>query len=89
MKSLGISVSPKHWNFEKGCPKYNCHNKEKISKIVLQTELEFKNKVIDRKSCKEEITKTLEFQFTFINVEESKIFIPYYLETYEGDCFYI
>ena len=33
-KSLGISINPQHWDFEKNTPKRNCQNKELIIKII-------------------------------------------------------
>ena len=35
MKSLGISVNPKHWDFVKNKPKPSCPNKEQIQRIIL------------------------------------------------------
>ena len=35
MKSLGISVNPKHWDFVKNKPKPSCPNKEQIQRNIL------------------------------------------------------
>ena len=35
MKSIGISVNPKHWDFVKNKPKPSCPNKEQIQRIIL------------------------------------------------------
>ena len=40
MKSLGISVSPQHWDFVKGEPKPKCPNKELIQNIILKVKAE-------------------------------------------------
>ena len=44
-KSLGISVNPKFWDFEKERPKSNCPNRELILKIILEKETEWKKRI--------------------------------------------
>jgi hypothetical protein len=46
-QSLGISVNPKYWDFEKERPKANCPNKELISKIILEKESEYQKQIRD------------------------------------------
>ena len=41
MRSLGVSVNPAYWDFNKNEPKPNCPNKNLINKIILKTRLEF------------------------------------------------
>ena len=38
MKSLGVSVDPKFWNFDTNQPKPNCPNRQLIRQIVLKYE---------------------------------------------------
>ena len=45
-KSLGISVNPDHWDFDKNKPKLNCPNREYILKIILDKETEYQKKII-------------------------------------------
>ena len=56
--SLGISVNPKHWDFEKSRPKPNCPNKELILKIILEKETEFQKQILEFQSDKEDYTAT-------------------------------
>lgn len=58
MKSLGISVSPQHWDFVKGEPKPKCLNKELIQNIILKVKAEYQTKVIEKLSREEEFTAT-------------------------------
>ena len=57
-KSLGISVLPQHWDFEKNKPKPNCPNKELILKIILEQEIEFQKQILELKSDKKDYTAT-------------------------------
>ena len=56
MKSLGISVNPIYWDFDRNEPKPNCPNKELINKIILKTRLEFQEKLLEKKANEEEFT---------------------------------
>ena len=33
-ETIGISINPKHWDFEKNQPKWNCPNKELIETTI-------------------------------------------------------
>lgn len=46
-QSLGISVSPKHWDFVKNKPKNSCPNKEYILKIILTKQQELQEKIME------------------------------------------
>ena len=50
MKSLGVSVNPIYWDFNKNGPKSNCPNKDLINKIILQTKLEYQSKILEKKT---------------------------------------
>ena len=58
MKSLGISVNPKHWDFIKGEPKTKCPNRELIQSIILKVKSEYQTKIIEKISKEEEFTAT-------------------------------
>jgi len=45
-QSLGISVNPNHWDFQKNKPKVNCPNRELILKIILEKEAEFQKQIL-------------------------------------------
>ena len=45
MKSLGISVNPKHWDFIKGEPKPKCPNRELIQSIILKVKSEYQTRI--------------------------------------------
>ena len=55
-KSLKISVTAKHWDFDRNVPKPNCPSKDLINKIILKTKLEYQQKVLEKKANEEEFT---------------------------------
>lgn len=55
-KSLGISVKPEHWDFDKNKPKSNCPNRDYILKIILDKEAEFQKKMLELKAEDKEFT---------------------------------
>ena len=48
-QSLGISINPVFWDFEKNKPKINCPNREKIQQIILQQIKEYQEQILDYK----------------------------------------
>lgn len=65
---LGISVELKHWDFNKNRPKPNCPNKELISKIILEKEKEYQEKILEFNAEQKEYTVT-----TLIESKQSKL----------------
>lgn len=55
-KSLGISVNPIYWDFEKNKPKTNCPNKDLILKIILDKEAELQKQILELKADDKEFT---------------------------------
>ena len=55
-QSLGISVNPQHWDFDRSKPKPDCPNKELILKLILEKEAEYQNKVIELAAYQREYT---------------------------------
>lgn len=55
-KSLKISVAAKHWDFERNVPKPNNPNKDLIQKIILKTNLDYQQKILEKKANSEEFT---------------------------------
>lgn len=49
-KSLGVSVNPKFWNFEKNILKPNCPNYEYLSKIIADKASELSEEIVKLKS---------------------------------------
>ena len=47
-QSLGISVNPKFWDFQKNKPKPKCPNLEYLQKIILDKKLELQKKMYQR-----------------------------------------
>jgi len=45
-KSLGISVNPIYWDFNKNRPKTNCPNKDYLLKIILDKETEYQKIIL-------------------------------------------
>ena len=58
-KSIGLSVHPDHWDFDKNRPKPNCPNKELILKTILEKEAVFQKEIIELTS----IQKNIQQQF--------------------------
>ena len=58
MKSLGVSVNPKHWDFVKNKPKSNCPNREYILKIILTKQTELQEKMLEFASEQKAYTAT-------------------------------
>lgn len=48
-QSIGISINPKYWDFEKNQPKRNCPNKEEIQRIILERTREYQEQILDYK----------------------------------------
>lgn len=55
-KSLGISVNPINWDFERNRPKSNCPNRDYILKIILDKEAEYQKKILELKADDKEFT---------------------------------
>jgi len=47
--SLGISVNPEFWNFEKNKPKSNCPHREEIQQLITQKTKEYQGQVLEYK----------------------------------------
>lgn len=45
--SLGISVNPMYWDFEKNKPKRNCPNKEQIVKVINEQEQKYSEQILE------------------------------------------
>lgn len=48
--SIGISVNPNHWDFNKNQPKRNCPNKELIENIISEKTTEYRKQILEFKS---------------------------------------
>lgn len=55
-KSLGVSVLPKYWNFEKNTLKSNCPNYEYLSRIIADKASELSTEIVKLKSERKEFT---------------------------------
>lgn len=55
-KSIGVSVNPKYWDFDKNRPKANCPNRDYILKIIIDKEAEFQKKILELKANEKEYT---------------------------------
>ena len=54
--SLGISVLPQHWDFEKNTPKRNCPSKELIQKIINENINKYSEQLLILKASDKEFT---------------------------------
>lgn len=48
-QSLGISIPPKFWDFEKNQPKRNCPNKDAILRLITEKTKEYQEQLIELK----------------------------------------
>jgi hypothetical protein len=55
-QSLGISIKPEYWDFQKNKPKPNCPNKDLILKIILDKEATFQKQILELKAEDKEYT---------------------------------
>ncbi len=56
MKSLGVSLNPDYWNFNKNVPKPECPNKIEIEQLILKTKIEYQQKLLTAKLKGEDFT---------------------------------
>jgi len=56
MKSLGVSVNPAYWDFEKNCPKKNCPNRAVLMQLISRTLAEYQGKMMTVKAKGEDVS---------------------------------
>lgn len=56
--SLGISVNPAYWDFNRNAPKPQCPNKEYIDSLIAQKVQEYSAQIIELKSMSRDFTAT-------------------------------
>jgi len=57
-QSLGISINPIYWDFNKNKPKPNCPNGELIQKLILDKIADFNNRILELNSIQKDYTPT-------------------------------
>ena len=81
-KSLGISISPKFWDFTKNRLRTNCPNKEYIQKIIFDKQAEIQQHILELNSEQKEYTPT-----SLLNDQKNKFELKtvcqFYLELIE------
>ena len=55
-KSLGLSVHPDYWDFQKNRPLPKCPNRELILKTILERETEFQKEILELTSMQKDYT---------------------------------
>ena len=59
-QSLGVSVNPAFWDFEKNKPKINCPNREQILRLIAEQTKAFSEQILEYKVIDKDFTaKTL------------------------------
>lgn len=56
--SLGISVNPKYWDFEKNKPKRNCPNREQIIRVINEQEQKYSEQILEFSTEQREYSPT-------------------------------
>jgi len=80
MKSIGISVLPKDWDFKKEQPKPKCPNADLIRKRMLQVEMEYHALIMEKDSFQEEFTPS-----TLLHEREKEQIIAQTVEQFYSD----
>lgn len=57
-KSLGISIHPQFWDFDKNKPRKNCPNKEQIQRLISDNIKDLSGSILDFKTENKEFTAT-------------------------------
>lgn len=57
-QSLGISIHPQYWDFQKNKPKRNCPNKDKIELFIEEEVRKYTDQIFEFKSISKEFTLT-------------------------------
>lgn len=55
-KSLGISINPIHWDFDKNKPKRNCPDKEQIERLIIEKLKVFNETILELNATQKEYT---------------------------------
>lgn len=56
--SIGMSVNPLFWDFEKNKPKRNCPNKEQLNKLIAEIEQKYTEQVMEFSTMQRDYTAT-------------------------------
>lgn len=56
MKSLGVSINPAYWDYQRNAPKRNCPNREEISVIITNTIAKYNQIILEKESKGENYT---------------------------------
>ena len=54
MKSLGITVHPDNWDFDRNEPKNKCPNRKYIQQIIFKVKSEYQTKLLEKSAYAEE-----------------------------------
>ena len=57
-KSLGVSVHPDNWDFEKDKPKRNCPNREQITDLISKKVKEYTDQILEFTTTDKDYTAT-------------------------------
>lgn len=56
MKSLGVSVHPSNWDFDRNEPKPKCPDRKYIQQIILKVKTEYQTKLLEKSANNEDYT---------------------------------
>ena len=56
--SIGASVNPRFWDFDKNKPKRNCPNREQLNKLIVETEQKYAEQVLEFSTMGRDYTVT-------------------------------
>ena len=56
--SIGASVNPRFWDFDKNKPKRNCPNKEQLNKLIAEIEQKYAEQVMEFSTMQRDYTAT-------------------------------
>ena len=81
MKSLGITVHPDNWDFDRNEPKNKCPNRKYIQQIIFKVKSEYQTKLLEKSAYAEEYTAATLLHETDHTPIKSETVDNFYLQT--------
>lgn len=81
MKSLGITVHPDNWDFDRNEPKNKCPNRKYIQQIIFKVKSEYQTKLLEKSAYAEEYTAATLLHETDRAQIKSETVDNFYLQT--------
>ncbi len=83
MKSLGVSVHPSNWDFDRNEPKPKCPDRKYIQQIILKVKFEYQTKLLEKTARDEDYTAEMLVKEQSREQIQSETVESFYLRTVE------